>query len=137
MTKVVRGYSRVLRAGLIEASAENFAGASAPSTAVDLPASDGSAPTFNAPRCQRKKIAMTNPTNTLLPRYLRMPEAARFLSLSGGTLEKHRTYSMGPLYRKFGGRMVYAITDLQAWVESGTKNSTSDPASARLSSPLE
>jgi hypothetical protein len=36
----------------------------------------------------------------LPPRYLRTPEAARFLSLSGRTLEKHRTYGTGPTYRK-------------------------------------
>ena len=32
----------------------------------------------------------------LPPRYLRTPEAARFLGLSGRTLEKHRTYGTGP-----------------------------------------
>ncbi|TJW92251.1 DNA-binding protein, partial [Neisseria gonorrhoeae] len=36
--------------------------------------------------------------------YLRTPDAARFLSLSGRTLEKHRTYGTGPAYRKLGGR---------------------------------
>ena len=41
------------------------------------------------------------------PRYLRTLEAARFLSLSGRTLEKHRTYGTGPAYRKIGGRVVY------------------------------
>ena len=38
---------------------------------------------------------MTQPT-TLPPRYLRTSEAARFLSLSPRTLEKHRTYGTGP-----------------------------------------
>ena len=61
------------------------------------------------------------------PRYLRTPEAARFLSLSGRTLEKHRTYGTGPAYRKLGGRVVYAVEDLQAWAAKGAKNSTSDP----------
>ena len=28
--------------------------------------------------------------------YLRTPDAARFLGLSGRTLEKHRTYGTGP-----------------------------------------
>jgi hypothetical protein len=32
----------------------------------------------------------------LPPRFLRTPEAARFLGLSGRTLEKHRTYGTGP-----------------------------------------
>jgi predicted DNA-binding transcriptional regulator AlpA len=59
-------------------------------------------------------------------RYLRTPEAARFLSLSGRTLEKHRTYGTGPAYRKIGGRVVYALDDLKAWADRGTKTSTSD-----------
>ena len=63
----------------------------------------------------------------LPPRYLRTPEAAHFLSLSGRTLEKHRTYGTGPVYRKLGGRIVYTLEDLQAWAERGTRNSTSDP----------
>ena len=61
------------------------------------------------------------------PRYLRTPEAARFLGLSGRTLEKHRTYGTGPVYRKLGGRIVYALDDLQAWADRGTRLSTSDP----------
>jgi len=63
----------------------------------------------------------------LPPRYLRTPEAARFLGLSGRTLEKHRTYGTGPRYSKLGGRVVYRLEDLQAWVELGAKASTSDP----------
>jgi hypothetical protein len=74
-----------------------------------------------------RKIVMTKSVDTLPPRYLRTSEAARFLGLSGRTLEKHRTYGTGPLYRKLGGRVVYAIADLQAWAESGLKSSTSDP----------
>jgi len=70
---------------------------------------------------------MPDPTAGLPPRYLRTPEAARFLSLSGRTLEKHRTYGTGPAYRKIGGRVVYAIEDLKAWADRGTKMSTSDP----------
>ncbi|RWB28257.1 MAG: DNA-binding protein [Mesorhizobium sp.] len=63
----------------------------------------------------------------LPPRFLRTPEAARFLGLSGRTLEKHRTYGTGPSYRKLGGRVVYAIDDLQAWADRGAVTSTSDP----------
>ena len=63
----------------------------------------------------------------LPPRYLRTPEAARFVGLSIRTLEKHRIYGTGPRYSKLGGRVVYRLEDLQAWVESGAKASTSDP----------
>lgn len=70
---------------------------------------------------------MTSNTAGLPPRYLRTPEAARFLGLSDRTLEKHRTYGTGPAYRKLGGRVVYSLEDLQAWANRGTKTSTSDP----------
>jgi predicted DNA-binding transcriptional regulator AlpA len=68
----------------------------------------------------------------LPPRFLRTPEAARFLGLSGRTLEKHRTYGTGPAYHKLGGRVVYAIDDLQAWAKRGAVTSTSDPRGAVL-----
>jgi predicted DNA-binding transcriptional regulator AlpA len=60
-------------------------------------------------------------------RYLRTPEAARFVGLSIRTLEKHRIYGTGPRYSKLGGRVVYRVEDLQAWVDRGAKASTSDP----------
>ncbi|MGH7087779.1 MAG: helix-turn-helix transcriptional regulator [Stellaceae bacterium] len=62
----------------------------------------------------------------LPPRYLRTPEAARFVGLSIRTLEKHRIYGTGPRYSKLGGRVVYRLEDLQAWVDSAVKVSTSD-----------
>ena len=70
---------------------------------------------------------MPDPLAGFPPRYLRTPEAARLLGLSGRTLEKHRTFGTGPKYRKIGGRVVYAIDDLKAWADRGVKSSTSDP----------
>jgi hypothetical protein len=64
--------------------------------------------------------------------YLRTREAARFVGLCIGTLEKHRIYGTGPRYSKLGGRVVYSVEDLQTWVESGTKSSTSDPGVATV-----
>lgn len=69
----------------------------------------------------------------LPPRFLRTPEAARFLGLSGRTLEKHRTYGTGPIFRKLGGRVVYALDDLQRWAERGAKLSTADLAAGGIS----
>ena len=65
-------------------------------------------------------------------RYLRTAEAARYLSLSPRTLEKHRTYGTGPAYRKIGGRVVYAVADLTAWADIGTRTSTSDPGTGTV-----
>jgi predicted DNA-binding transcriptional regulator AlpA len=75
---------------------------------------------------------MDDPIANLPPRYLRTPEAARFLGLSGRTLEKHRTFGTGPTYRKIGGRVVYAVEDLKAWVDRGIKTSTSDPGAGAV-----
>ena len=63
----------------------------------------------------------------LPPRFLRTKEAEEFLSLSARTLEKHRTYGTGPSYHKLGGRVVYSVEDLAAWVARGAVTSTSDP----------
>lgn len=65
-------------------------------------------------------------TAELPPRLLRTKEAARFLGISLRTLEKHRTYGTGPTYRKIGGRVLYAVRDLEAWSAIGTRKSTSD-----------
>ena len=75
---------------------------------------------------------MSAATAQLPQRYLRTPEAARFVGLSGRTLEKHRTYGTGPRYSKLGGRVVYRLDDLQAWVDLGAKASTSDPGTGRV-----
>jgi hypothetical protein len=63
----------------------------------------------------------------VIARYLRTPDAAVHLGLSARTLEKHRCFGTGPVYRKLGGRIVYAVTDLDAWAELGLRRSTSDP----------
>ena len=75
---------------------------------------------------------MTPNLSALPPRFLRTKEAAHFVGLSARTLEKHRTYGTGPSYRKLGGRVVYAVDDLQAWTERGAVTSTSDPRGAVL-----
>ena len=49
------------------------------------------------------------------------------VGLSARTLEKHRSYGTGPRYRKVGGRIIYALSDLRAWADLGIKRSTSDP----------
>ena len=61
------------------------------------------------------------------PRYLRTPYAAVHLGLTQRTLEKHRCFGTGPVYRKLGGRIVYRLEDLDSWAEQGVRRSTSDP----------
>jgi predicted DNA-binding transcriptional regulator AlpA len=78
------------------------------------------------------EVRLTTNSNNLPLRFLRTPEAARFLGLSGRTLEKHRYFGTGPAYRRLGGRVVYAIEDLKAWADRGLKYSTSDPGQDEL-----
>ena len=59
--------------------------------------------------------------------FLNNEEAARFLSLSPRTLEKHRVIGGGPRFRKFGRRVVYALSDLETWANARSCESTSDP----------
>jgi hypothetical protein len=53
-------------------------------------------------------------------------QAALILRMSGRTLEKWRVTGGGPAYRKFGRKVLYADSDLSAWVESTRKTSTSE-----------
>lgn len=75
---------------------------------------------------------MIDPKTGLPPRFLRAPDAARFLGISIRTLEKHRTYGTGPTYRKIGGRVVYSVDDLQAWTENGVRKSTTDKTTTHV-----
>jgi predicted DNA-binding transcriptional regulator AlpA len=63
-------------------------------------------------------------------RYVRTDEAARIVGLSRSTLEKMRVRGDGPIHRKAGPRVVvYALDDLDAWLASRCRRSTSDPGS--------
>ena len=57
-------------------------------------------------------------------RYLTNTEAAQFLRLSPRTLEKHRIFGTGPRFRKFGRRVLYALTDLETWADERTFSMT-------------
>lgn len=70
---------------------------------------------------------MPFPAAAATPRFLKTPDAAVHLGLSARTLEKHRCFGTGPVFRKLGGRIVYAIDDLDAWAELGRRRSTTDP----------
>lgn len=73
---------------------------------------------------------MQNEPDPAWPRFVRTEEAARLLDLSPRTLEKHRCGGTGPVYRKLGGRVVYTIADLRAWIEGSARQSTSEMATA-------
>ena len=58
--------------------------------------------------------------------FLDTPQAAEFLKISPRTLEKQRVVGGGPRFRKFGRRVLYALTDLQAWADERSYANTSE-----------
>lgn len=56
---------------------------------------------------------------TVRPRFLRTPKAAIYLRLSARTLKKLCYYVTGPVYHKFGRRVIYAIDGLERWSAPG------------------
>ena len=70
---------------------------------------------------------MPSSSSGVAPRFVRTHDAAAFLGLSGRSLEKHRCTGTGPVFRKLGGRVVYAIEDLETWAAERRRSSTSDP----------
>ena len=61
------------------------------------------------------------------PRFLDQAVTAKLLDLSERTLERFRLEGRGPSFRKFGRRVVYAMSDVVAWAEGQRRTSTSDP----------
>ena len=69
---------------------------------------------------------MTTPQS----RYLRPPEAARYVALSSSTLAKLRLTGSGPPYFKAGRCIVYDALDLDDWLAQRRRRSTSDNGEA-------
>lgn len=57
---------------------------------------------------------------------LRTPKAANYVGLGKSTLEKKRLTGDGPLFYKLGRAVVYDTADLDAWLASRRRRSTSD-----------
>ena len=64
-------------------------------------------------------------TSAPTQRWLRAPEAAAYLRLGVGTLNKLRIYGGGPPFCKLGSVVVYDIDDLDRWASERKVRSTS------------
>ncbi len=76
--------------------------------------------------------ASASPPQSRAPpgRYLRAPDAAKYLGLSASTLAKMRLRGDGPIYSKAGPRVVvYDLADLESWLAARRRRSTSDNGS--------
>ena len=74
----------------------------------------------------------TTATTSAQSRYLTTDEAAAFLRLSPRTLEKQRVIGGGPRFHKFGRRVMYALSDLEAWADARSFEATCDPEYVEL-----
>ena len=64
--------------------------------------------------------------STIEPRYLDTKQAAAYLTISPGTLAHMRITGDGPPYAKSGRRVIYAVADLDAWVEKRKQHFTGE-----------
>jgi len=67
---------------------------------------------------------------TTQKRFVTNDEAARYLGLGRQTLPKLRLRGSGPIFRKFGRSVRYAIEDLDAWAAEHSRRSTSEGSGA-------
>ena len=59
-------------------------------------------------------------------RRLRTRSAAKYCGLSKSTLDKYRLTGEGPIFLKIGRTVVYDIDDLDVWLISKRRKSTSN-----------
>jgi hypothetical protein len=67
-----------------------------------------------------------------MPHYFRPKPAAKYASTSESTLAKRRMAGLPPSYSKIGNRIIYSQDDLDEWIRSERRLSTSDPGEAEL-----
>lgn len=59
-------------------------------------------------------------------KYLSEPDAAKYTGISQKTLQRYRAHGTGARFIKTLGRVLYDKADLDAWLESLKRNSTSE-----------
>jgi hypothetical protein len=94
---------------------------------LDSPLHRKAGPTAHAMRPVERANEAQTPQACPVPRYLTNHEAATFLRLSPRTLEKQRVIGGGPRFHKFGRRVMYALSDLEAWAGERSFETTFDP----------
>ena len=63
--------------------------------------------------------------------YLNTREAAAWLGLSPRTLDRYRVSGEGPHFHRFGSRVRYLLTDVEAWASARRRVPASDRGRAR------
>ncbi len=89
----------------------------------DAGGGDGIGTTRLTDKVQAARATIPSHTETV---FLTVGEASRLLRLSPITLARWRIAGVGPPFRKFGRRVVYAAVDVTAWADGQTHHSTSE-----------
>ena len=64
------------------------------------------------------------------PQIMNVEEAAKYVRLGVGTLNRFRVTGGGPRYAKLGGAVRYRREDLDAWIAGRIVRSTSEASAA-------
>lgn len=72
------------------------------------------------------------PMSLAIQKVVNVDEAASRTGLSVSTLNKLRVFGGGPVFIKLGRRVAYDVADLDAWLTSRRRRSTSDDGSAAV-----
>jgi predicted DNA-binding transcriptional regulator AlpA len=78
-----------------------------------------------SPKC-RGCPAVEAKQQMITPTRLSVTAASEYIGLSVSTLNKLRVFGGGPIFLKLGRRVAYDAADLDAWLTSKRRRSTSD-----------
>ncbi len=77
-------------------------------------------------RARNSKLRADHPQAQIQHTFLTETEAANLLALSVKTLRQWRWAGIGPVHYKFGKAVRYSESDLQEYIASSQRKSTSD-----------
>jgi hypothetical protein len=78
---------------------------------------------------ERIEAQSAPPINRSWPkRYMSRGEAADYTGIAASTLNNLQTAGKGPLFSRIGGRVIYALEDLDAWIASFKVDPANKPA---------
>lgn len=72
----------------------------------------------------------SQPKHETTARNFSVPEAARYCGLSEAFLNRLRSAGGGPTFFKIGARVVYSVQDIDQWLATHRRASTSDRGEA-------
>lgn len=75
--------------------------------------------------------------NTTIPEILDAAAAAAYLCIAKSTLAKLRLSGDGPIFIKIGRRVLYRLSDLDAYLDTCRRTSTSDSVNADVAEDMD